>query len=145
MAVAPINSKSFEAGQIEEYSVVLVNIGDKLALFELVVESPAELNVEVSEPIVVVPAGSSRTVKLDVGSDKIGTYSFAVNIHSGAELIKRESFTADVQGKDIVSAGSPTVLLTVVLAIIFVVLLVVLIVLLTRKPKKSEEFGESYY
>jgi hypothetical protein len=144
LVVAPVHSKSFDAGQTVEYSVVLVNSGSRLALFELVVESAGELNVEVSEPIAVVPAGSSRTVTLKVSSDKIGTHNFAVNVHSGAELIKRESFTANVQGSNIV-ASSPTVLLTVVLAVIFIVLLIVLIVLLTRKPERSEEFGESYY
>jgi hypothetical protein len=144
MVVAPVHSKTFDAGQTVEYSMVLVNSGSRLSIFELVVESPASLNVQMDEPIAVVPAGSSKTVKFLVTADKIGTHNFAVNVHSGAELIQRESFTANVQGNDIV-AGSPTVLLTVVLAVIFIVLLIVLIVLLTRKPERSEEFGESYY
>jgi hypothetical protein len=147
MVIAPVHSKSFDAGNQAEYSVVLVNSGSRLSIYELVVESPAELTVDVSDPIVVVPTGSSKTVKFVVSSDKIGTHNFAVNIHSGAELVKRETFTANVQGSDVTTkvAGNPTVLLTVVLAVIFVVLLIVLIVLLTRKPERTEEYGESYY
>lgn len=146
MVVAPVNSKSFDVGQSAEYSMVLVNSGTRMALFELVVESPASLNVQLDEPIAVIPAGSSKTVKFTVSSDKIGTQNFAVNVHSGTELVKRESFTANVQGSETIGVtGSPTVLLTVVLAVIFIVLLIVLIVLLTRKPEKTEEFGESYY
>lgn len=146
MVIAPVHSKSFNVGEKAQYSVVLVNSGNRLALFELVVEPSSGLNVDVSEPIVVVPAGSSKTVILEATADKAGNYNFAVNVHSGSELIKQESFTANVQGKaTAVDTTNPTVLLTVVLAVIFVVLLIVLIVLLTRKPEKSEEVGESYY
>lgn len=143
--LAPVHSKSFNAGESADYSIVLANSGSKLAMYEFVVEAPTELNVELEEQLVIVPAGSSRTVKFNIGSDKSGAYNFAVNIHSGTELIQKESFTANVQGTQSTVVSNPTVLLTVVLAVIFVVLLVVLIVLLTRKPAKSEEYGESYY
>ena len=95
------------------------------------------------EPVIAVPAGNSKAIKYDVSAAKAGTYTFTANIYSSGNLVKTETFTANVQGTGI--AGNATVLLTVVLAIIFVVLLVVLIVLLTRKPEKKEDFGESYY
>ncbi|MEK6844188.1 MAG: hypothetical protein AABX83_02060 [Nanoarchaeota archaeon] len=145
MVVAPVHSKSLKAGQTSQYDLVLVNSGTQLRVFELVIESPNGLNVAVSEPVIALAAGTSRTVKLDVSADKAADYEFAVNIHSGTQLVKRESFTANVQGASATAAASPTVLLTVVLAVIFIVLLIVLIVLLTRKPEKSEETGESYY
>ena len=142
--IAPVHSKSFNVGETGEYSIVLVNSGTQLKVFEFVIESPTGLNIDVSEPIVAIPAGTSKTVKLSVNADKAESYDFAVNVHSDSELIKRESFTANVQGRQAVTT-SPTVLLTVVLAVIFVVLLIVLIVLLTRKPGKAEEAGEGYY
>ncbi|MDO8509144.1 MAG: hypothetical protein Q7S27_05675 [Nanoarchaeota archaeon] len=145
--VAPVHTRSFEAGDTGQYTLVLVNSGNQVGVFELVVESPAGVTVEVSDPVVAVPAGSSKTVTLDVKAEEAGTYNFAVNVHSGGELVTREEFTAKVEGTNggSITRTSPTVLLTVVLAVIFVVLLIVLIVLLTRRPEKSEEFGESYY
>ncbi len=146
--VAPVHSRSVNSGETAEYTLVLVNSGNQLGVYELVIESPGELNVDVSDPVVAIPAGTSKTIKLGVKADKAGTYNFAVNVHSGNELVTREEFTTMVQGTNgqaVITKTSPTVLLTVVLAVIFVVLLIVLIVLLTRRPEKSEEFGESYY
>jgi len=142
MVLSSVHSKTFAVGEVQEYSITLVNAGDKVVVYELVVDSSG-LDVTVDEPIVAVPAGTSRTVKLAVVADSEGKKSFAVNVHSGTELVKTESFTANVEGGSI--GGNATVLLTVILAIIFVVLLIVLIVLLTKQPEKSEEFGESYY
>jgi len=145
--VTPIRSKSLKTGESVEYTLVLVNSGNKLEVFDLVIDSPSGLTIDVSEPVVAVPAGTSKTVKFEIKADKAGTYNFAVNVHSGGELVTKEEFTAKVEGisTGVTQAASPTVLLTVVLAVIFVVLLIVLIVLLTRRPEKTEEFGESYY
>ena len=67
-----------------------------------------------------------------------------MNVHSDGELVKKQNFVANVEGKA-ATAGNAAVVLTIILAIIFIVLLIVLIVLLTRKPEKTEDFGESYY
>lgn len=142
--VAPVHSKSFGVGEKEDFSLTIVNTGNSIRVYELIVESPSGLSVEVSDSVVAVPAGSSMTVKLTSEADKAGRYDFAVNVHSDAELVKREGFTANVSGSD-VNVASPTVLLTVVLAIIFIVLLIVLIVLLTRRPERTDESGEGYY
>ncbi len=147
--VSALNSKTFAVGEKSSYSLTLVNSGNKVRVYELVVESSGEdLDVSTEEPILVVPAGSSRTVKVDAMALKAGKYNFAVNVNSEGELVGKESYTANVEGTKsrIVAGGTnTTVLLTVILAIVFVVLLVVLIVLLTRKPEKNKEFGESYY
>ncbi|MEM4271588.1 MAG: hypothetical protein QXD13_00650 [Candidatus Pacearchaeota archaeon] len=143
--VSTSTSKTFAVGEVGEYSLTLVNSGDNIRVYELVPETSSALNVNVAEPIVAVPAGTSRTVKVEAVASQEGKNSFAVNVYSDGELVKKYSFLANnnaAEGKGFV--GSATVL-TVVLAIIFVVLLVVLIVLLTRKPEKTEEFGESYY
>ena len=147
MVVAPVHSRSFNVGEKRDYSLTVVNTGDRIRVFELVVESPEGLNIDVSDPVVAVPAGSSMTVRLQAEANEAGKYNFAVNVHSGEELVKRESFTANVVAGSaaIVGAASQTVLLTVVLAIIFIVLLIVLIVLLTRRTEKTEEGGEGYY
>lgn len=144
MVVAPVHSRSFAVGEEGEYTLTIVNTGNRVRVYELIVESPGELNIDLSDAVLAVPAGSSMTARIKASADKAGKYEFAVNVHSGAEVVKRESFMANVEGKAIGGATNSTVLLTVVLAIIFIVLLVVLIVLLTRKPEKTEE-GESYY
>ena len=143
--VFPTTSKTFAAGAKGTYTVTIVNKGNEIRVFDLSVDAPAGLNVDVSESVVVVPAGSSRTVTMDATSSKEGMYAFTVNVNSDSELIDTKTMTASVEGKDrIAIGGNSTVLLTVVLAIIFIVLLVVLIVLLTRKPETTEE-SESYY
>lgn len=136
-------SKTFALNEKGTYSLTLVNAGSKIALYELSFDAPNGLSVKTDSSVIVVPAGSSETVKFDVSADKAGTYSFAANILSNGDLVSRTSYTAEVEGRS--AAANATVILTVVLAIVFIVLLVVLIVLLTKKPQKTEEFGESYY
>ncbi|MEK6893074.1 MAG: hypothetical protein AABX07_02630 [Nanoarchaeota archaeon] len=145
--VSPTKSKTIAAGGSAEYSLTLVNSGSKVKIYEVVVEAPAGLTVDVDEPVVAIPAGTSKTVKLKASASKVGVYDFTASVQSSGDLVKKESFVANVEGSRVSApiAGNTTVLLTIVLAIIFVVLLVVLIVLLTRKPEKTKEFGESYY
>jgi len=143
--VSKTASKTFGVNEKEKFSITLVNTGDKVRIYELVGESSSEdLDISVDDSVIVIPAGESKTVDVTAKALKAGKYTFAVNVISDGDLVKKEVFTATVEGDGKVSAGNTTVLLTVILAIVFVVLLVVLIVLLTRKPEKKE-FGESYY
>ena len=109
--------------------LLVLNPTNTLKVYTVV--SPTE------EKIVVVPAGTSKTVSI---ASSEGEYT--VNVFSGGELVDSVLFSGDEQGT---SVTSPVVVLTVILAIIFIVLLVVLIVLMGKKSEKSEEFGESYY
>ncbi len=147
VVVSPATSKTFAVGETAMYKLTLVNAGNKVRVYDLSVEAPDALSVSLDESIVVVPAGTSKTVTLDVTAVRNGRYTFSVSTSSDDNLVKTEQFSATVEGNATksITAGNTTVLLTVVLAIIFVVLLVVLIVLLTRKPEKQKEFGESYY
>jgi hypothetical protein len=116
--------------------IVLVNPTNKIKVYKLIPEYPAT----VSESIVAVPADSSKTVTVKADSGK----EYKVSVFSGETLVKTITFNSTTeQEKD--SNTSPLVALTIILVIIFVVLLIVLIVLITKKPEKSEEFGESYY
>ena len=113
-------------------SLVIVNPTNSLKVYSIVPESPAT----VSDEVVVVPAGSSRTVAVNSNSAE----SFSVSVLSGNIVVGTVEFSG-VSG----SNATGVVILTVILAIIFIVLLIVLVVLLTKKPEKEEEFGESYY
>lgn len=138
-----VTTKDVEAGGTVSYDLVIVNSGDTIAVYNIVPESAQNLVVSVDEPVVTVAAGSSKTVRVNAqAGDVMGTFNFAVNVNSQDNLVEKVNFTANV-GKKTVTSN--VMILTVVLAIVFVVLLVVLIVLLTRKPEKTEEFGESYY
>jgi hypothetical protein len=140
-----VTSKEIASGDTVTYDLVLINSGDKIAVYDIVPEDAQNLIVNVDEPIVTVPADSSKTVKVSVkAGDVMGTFNFAVNVNQDDKLVKRENFSAVVTKKGFTSNNN-VIVLTVILAIIFVVLLIVLIVLLTRKPVKTEEFGESYY
>lgn len=123
--------------------LLIVNPTNQLVVYRLVPQSTAVVSVSLSESIVAVPAGSSRTVTVDTTSDALGTQTYAVNVFSAdGTLVDTVSFSKTFEGRDVTSS---IVVLTIVLAIIFIVLLVVLVVLLGKKPKKAEEFGESYY
>ena len=142
--ISSSGSKTFAVGEQASYSITVVNAGNSIAVYELILESNPELQIEFEESVFAVPSGASKTVKLNVVASKEGKHDFAVNVHSDGQLVQREAFVANTFGRG-VSTGNAAFLLTVILAIIFVVLLIVLIVLLTRKPEKAEEFGESYY
>ncbi len=151
IVVASAASKKAAVGEDADYSLTLVNSGKNVRVYELVADAPTGLTVEAEEPFVAIPAGTSKAVKIHTTAAKAGVYPFTLSVYSEGNLVKKESFTLNVEGKSSGITGATgkatntTVVLTVVLAIIFVVLLVVLVVLLTRKPQKSEEFGESYY
>ncbi len=138
----PVTSKEIGTGETKTYELVLVNSGTNVGVYEMIPETAEGVIVSVTEPIVTIPAGSSKVVEVNVkAGSREGTYSFAVNINSEGQLVERVTLNANVTRE---ALGTNLTILTVVLAIIFVVLLIVLIVLLTRKPK-AEELEESYY
>ncbi len=140
------NTERFAVGENADYSMTIVNAGNTIQVYELIVDSDEKLNVDLSETMIVIPAGSSKNVKITADAVKEGDFSFTVNVHSEGQLIQSETFSAKVEGEaSAITSGNAAVVLTIILAIIFIVLLVVLIVLLTRKPETKEDFGESYY
>lgn len=123
--------------------LLIVNPSNQLAVYRLIPQSTGDVTVSVSENIVSVPAGSSRTVAVDTTSRASGVQEYAVNVFSSdGKLVDTVILSKDFSGNVVTS---PIVVLTIVLAIIFIVLLVVLVVLIGKKPQKTEEFGESYY
>jgi len=140
--------KTFAVGESVTYEMILVNTGNKIAIYNLVPQANDALTVSLSDTLTTVPAGSSKTVLVTVKANREGTFNFGVTAVSDG-FSETALYTATVNGQSKTSVVSGTssniVALTVVLAIIFVVLLIILVVLLTRKPERSEEFGESYY
>jgi hypothetical protein len=137
-------SQTMAVGQQVTYDLIVVNSGSKIGIYTIVPEASDALSVSLSDSLITVPAGSSKTVKVFATANREGTFSFTVNAVSDG-LTQSALYGATVEGKSLGGSDSNVVVLTVVLAIIFVVLLIILIVLLTRKPEQSEEFGESYY
>jgi len=90
---------------------------------------------------VIVPAASSKSVTIETPTS--GDYKFDVTVFSGNELLSTVNFSGTAQATT--QLTSPVMILTIILAVVFLVLLVVLVVLITKKPQKTEEFGESYY
>ena len=113
--------------------LIVVNPTNKVKVYTIIPESPAT----VSESVVVVPAGSSRTVTVNPNTSE----GVSVNVLSGGTLVGTVKFAGVAKA----TGSDPIIVLTIVLAIIFIVLVIVLLVLLTRKPEKEEEFSESYY
>jgi hypothetical protein len=142
--VASPLSRTFSAGSDGKYTLTIVNSGSKILVYNLVTSSDNGLTVDSSDSVIVVPAGSSKSVDLTAVAAREGNYNFKVTVlDSNNNVVGEKNFVANVEGKAV--GGSAAVVLTIILAIIFVVLLVVLIVLLTRKPAKTEESSESYY
>jgi uncharacterized membrane protein len=152
------SSKTVAPGAETSFDLVLVNPSNRMVVYTITPEETRGLIVDVTEPVVAVAAGSSRTVDIDVratdGTEE-GTYLFTVNANSDDAESQPVTFSLNVEkdadSKKLGSIGgtdgrtNTTVVLTVVLVIVFVVLLIVLIVLLTKRPAESEEFGETNY
>ena len=123
--------------------LLIANPTNQVVVYRLVPQSTEAVSVVLSESLISVPAGSSKTVTVDATASVSGAHDYAVNVFSNdGTLVETVNFNKVFGGNEITS---PIVVLTVILAIIFLVLLVVLIVLLGKKPQKAEEFGESYY
>ncbi len=123
--------------------LIVVNPTNQLVVYRLVPQSTGVVSVSLSEDVVAVPAGSSKTITVDATSRVAGTQTYDVSVFAvDGTLVDTVSFTKNFEGR---AVTSPIAVLTIVLAIIFIVLLIVLIVLIGKKPKKAEEFGESYY
>ncbi len=125
-----------------EFDLVLVNPTNKLRVYKVVAESANGVTASVGSSLVVVPAGTSKSVSVVASADSEGEHSFDVSVFSGEDLVGSTTLTVVADGS---ALASPAAVLTVILAIIFVVLLVIFIVLVGKKPAKAEEFGESYY
>lgn len=146
MVVQVVIQNAFSAGNfiVSGNQLLIVNPTNEVVVYRLVPESTSTTSISVSENLVAVPAGSSKTVTVDATSSIAGTQTYSVNIFSAdGTLVDTVSFSAIADGRN--ATTSPIVVLTIILAIIFIVLLVVLLVLIGKKPEKSEEFGESYY
>jgi len=144
-AVQLVTKNSFPEGNFitSDGKLLIVNPTNELVVYRLVPQSTDDVSVSISETLVSVPAGSSKTVIVNAESDVAGTHTYSISIFGmNGKLVETVSFTETVQGRPITS---PIIVLTIVLAIIFIVLLVVLVVLLGKKPEKTEEFSESYY
>ncbi|MDD5699877.1 MAG: hypothetical protein PHH00_01640 [Candidatus Nanoarchaeia archaeon] len=128
------------AGESVTYTLELVNPTSEIKVYSIVPETTAGVTMS-ADSMVTVPAGSSKTVSLNVRAESEGSYNLSVNVFSNGQLTGQTSLVLEAVG----GASSPIVILTVVLAVIFVVLLAILLVLVTKKPKKQEGFEESYY
>ncbi len=113
--------------------LTLLNPTNQLAVYTVKYNS--------TQQTVVVPAESSSNVPITVPTS--GTYQFDVSVYSGDTLLSTVNYSGS--NPSTATLTNPVFVLTGILAIIFLVLLVVLVVLITKKPQKTEEFGESYY
>jgi len=110
----------------------IVNPTNKLVGYKIIPESAS-----VSESVVFVAAGSSKVIKVSPqGEAKVNVFTM------NGEIVDTVTFSGKAEAS---SVSNSVVILTVILAIVFLVLLIVLIVLITKKPEKTDEFGESYY
>ena len=152
----PVTTKTLSPGGETTFDVVLVNPSNRLAVFSIVPQQTAGFFVEASEPLVTVPAGSSKTTQVKVIASSTveeGTHVITVLANSESGMSETVTLTANVRKEQAPDRGivpptsevSPTVVITVILVIVFIVLLIILIVLLTRRPEREEEFGETSY
>lgn len=140
-AIANPSSQTFAVGEEAVYELLLVNTGNKIAVYTLTPSESDALSISLSDSVISVPAGSSKVVSVYAKANREGTFGFTVDVTS-EDYQDSAKYTASVEGKSI---SNNVVALTIILAIIFLVLIVILIVLLTRKTEKTEDFGESYY
>ncbi|MEK6913541.1 MAG: hypothetical protein AABW47_02615 [Nanoarchaeota archaeon] len=111
--------------------LVLINPTNSLKVYKLVYNS--------NEVVVILPAASTKSVPIEPSTNG---EAFDVSVYAGETLLSTVKFSGSQATAQVTS---PVFVLTVILAIVFLVLLVALVVLITKKPQKTEEFGESYY
>ena len=148
-----VDSKLVSAGEETAFNVVLVNTNNRMIAYSITPEESKGLLIEVTEPIVTVPADSSKNVQVKVKATKNaeeGTHLITLNVYSESGLVRQIGLAVNVENKqqstsEAIKENNPVWILTVVLAVVFVILLIVLIVLLTRKPTENEELGETSY
>lgn len=140
--IATESRKVAAAGQDVEYDLLVVNPTNKLKVYRIVVESSSDVTASSNVALLAVPAGLSKSVTVTAVANSEGEHTFNVNVLSGEELVETTTLELSAKGK---AANSSVIALTVVLVIIFLVLVAVLVVLLGKKPKKEDDFGESYY
>ena len=122
--------------------LLIINPTNELAVYRFVPQSTSDLSVRLSENLVSVPAGASKTIMVEADSKVSGTQTYSVSVFTAdGKLVDTLEFTESFDGTKVTS---PIAVLTIILAIIFIVLLVVLIVVVGKKPSK-EEYSESYY
>ncbi|MBD3252672.1 hypothetical protein GF386_03005 [Candidatus Pacearchaeota archaeon] len=153
--LATKTSRTIAPGEETTFDVVLVNPNERMVLYTVTPEDAEGLIIDVMDPVVTIPGGSSRTVKVNVRATESateGTNTVTANVNADSETVRQVSFTVNVEedreaeeNGEVVAENNVVLILTIVLVIIFVVLLVVLIVLLTKKPAEPEEFGETSY
>src|SRR3989344_1472324 len=78
--LSPITTKTFAVGEEKTYSMTIVNAGNEIKVYDVLIDAPAKLSVSAEDTIVVVPAGSSRTVQFTVTGTEEGNYPFSVNV-----------------------------------------------------------------
>jgi len=138
--VSTNETRTAKRGEVASYDLLLVNPTNNVVVYKIVADSK-DVDSNVNNAVVAVPAGSSKTVKITAISKIQGTHNFNVNVYSNEKLESTVGYTLNVTG----NSTNTVLVLTIILAAIFLALLVVLIVLLGRKPAKSEDLGESYY
>lgn len=134
--------KTVIVGEEAEYELLIVNPTNKLKVYRIVTELTSDVTSSVTESVVAVPAGLSKSIKVFAKAESEGEHEFDVNVFSGEELLSTVTFNVNAEGN---AMENPIVVLTIVLAIVFLALLGVLVVLITKKPKKTEDYEESYY
>lgn len=137
--------KRAAVGEKAVYELLIVNPTDKLKVYNVATENSDRIRTSADNSIVVVPAGSTKTVKITAEAIKEGSYDFDVTLLTADnQVAETQKLTLEASGKSLM-AGNSAVIITIVLAVILVVLLVVLVVLLGKKSQKQEDFSESYY
>ncbi len=140
--IVTASSKTASAGEEAEYELLVINPTNELTVFRVISENNQDVSSRVSNSVIAVPAGSSKTITVAAKAEEEGQYSFDVTVLSADSSASVATLNLNVEGRGSVDAVT---ILTIILAIIFVVLLIVLIVLIGKKSDKAEEFGESYY
>ena len=127
---------------VDGNELLILNPTNNLMALRLVPETSEDVAVTLSQDIIVIPAGGSKSITVSASTDEAGTQGYTINVFSlNGELVDTITLSKTIEQ----GASNAVAVLAVVLTIIFLVLLAALIVLVTRKPAKTEEFGESYY
>ncbi len=148
LAVGP-ESQNVAAGKTATYAVALSNEGSASKAFSVEAVTGDWATAKVSDSLVVLDAGKSKVVYVDVTAAKDaapGEHMVSLTVKSGDDVLATETLTATVLGTPAGPAGVGLRNGLEIALIILVVLLVIIgLIIGFSRMKKDNGEGQTYY
>jgi len=149
LAVGPDNA-AVSAGKTTKFMVGLANQGKSAKAYTLQVSTGDWATAALSETLVVLEAGKTKTVAVDLSTAKdaaLGEHTASLTVKSGSELLQTVPLKATVSKATTSSSDGSNLRngLEVALIVLVVLLVIVFLIIGFSRLKKDDEEEQTYY